>query len=61
MTEDNNMKKDSEGVDYYAPDLGNAKPLDIHDNEEDVDNFETKLDTRVLFERVAKELYKYQE
>ena len=52
-------KIDENDVEYYAPDLGNAKPLDIHDNSEDVDDFETKLDEKVIFQRVAKELYKY--
>lgn len=52
-------KIDEDGVEYYAPDLGNAKPLQIHDNEEDVEDFETRLDQKVIFQRVAKELYKY--
>ena len=62
MTEDkyDKMKKDENDVDYYAPDLGNAKPLNIPERDDaEVDDFETKLDERVIFQRVAKELYKY--
>lgn len=52
-------KIDNDGVEYYTPDMGNAKPLKIHEKIEDEDNFETRLDEKVLFERMAKDLYKY--
>jgi len=54
------IKVDEQGIEYYSPDLGNAKPLKIPDRKaEEVDDFETKLDEKVIFQRVAKELYKY--
>lgn len=53
-------KTDEDGVEYYAPDMGAPDVLNIPDQEaEDTDEFETKLDARVVFQRIAKDLYKY--
>jgi hypothetical protein len=53
-------KVDEDGVEYYAPEMGAPDALKIPDQEtEDTDEFETKLDARVVFQRIAKDLYKY--
>lgn len=45
-------------TDFYAPDMDAAKPLKILE-EDEAEDFETRLDEKVIFQRVAKELYKY--